>query len=61
MFTTNMAHNHLVTLAEVAGMYLLTWSPQLWSHVVLTATDMAEPFRGRYREELGQVRRQLRE
>lgn len=30
IFTTASAHNHLITLAEVEAMYLLTWSPVLW-------------------------------
>jgi hypothetical protein len=30
VFTTASAHNHLITLGEVLGMYLLAWSPTLW-------------------------------
>ncbi|MBL8855684.1 MAG: alkaline phosphatase family protein [Planctomycetaceae bacterium] len=35
VFTTASAHNHLITLGEVLGMYLLVWSPSLWSCVDL--------------------------
>ncbi|MCI0510136.1 MULTISPECIES: alkaline phosphatase D family protein [Chromohalobacter] len=31
VFTTSSAHNHLITLAEVTAMYLLTWSPTPWA------------------------------
>jgi len=40
IFTTNSAQNHLVTLAEVAAMYLLIWSPELWAYVDMEATDI---------------------
>lgn len=30
VFTTDSAHNHLITLGEVLAMYLLVWSPALW-------------------------------
>ena len=30
IFTTDSAHNHLITLAEVLAMYLLVWSPTPW-------------------------------
>ncbi|MBB1486966.1 alkaline phosphatase family protein [Oceanospirillum sediminis] len=30
VFTTDTAHNHLVSLGEVLGMYLLVWSPAGW-------------------------------
>nr|WP_312519117.1 alkaline phosphatase family protein [Massilia sp.] len=33
VFTTANAHNHLVTLAEIMGMYLLTHSPLAWQVV----------------------------
>lgn len=35
VFTTASAHNHLITLGEVLGMYLLVWSPSLWPLVDL--------------------------
>jgi len=36
VFTTDSAHNHLITLAEVLAMYLLVWSPAPWK---LTGLD----------------------
>ena len=30
IFTTDTAHNHLISLAECLAMYLLTWSPNAW-------------------------------
>lgn len=33
VFTTDNAHNHLITLAETLVMYLLVWSPALWRFV----------------------------
>ncbi|MCK0765409.1 alkaline phosphatase family protein [Chromohalobacter beijerinckii] len=38
VFTTSSAHNHLITLAEVIAMYLLTWSPTPW-----TLIEVARP------------------
>ncbi len=35
VFTTDSAHNHLITLAEVLAMYLLAWSPAPWQGVNL--------------------------
>ena len=39
VFTTDTAHNHLISLAEVVCMYLLVWSPSLWKHLDLTCPD----------------------
>ena len=33
VFTTDSAHNHLITLAEVLAMYLLAWSPAPWEGI----------------------------
>jgi len=38
IFTSANAKNHLVTLAEVMAMYLLVWSPELW-----TLVDLEQP------------------
>ena len=73
IFTTASAHNHLITLAEVAAMYLLIWSPALWPLVRLdpqrpprplparlAARYAAEcPVIERFRDGLAQVRRAL--
>ncbi len=39
VFTTDSAHNHLITLAEVLAMYLLVWSPAPWTLVELEPPD----------------------
>ncbi len=39
IFTTDSAHNHLITLAEVLAMYLLVWSPAPWTLVELEPPD----------------------
>ena len=36
VFTTDSAHNHLITLGEVLAMYLLAWSPACWDGLDLT-------------------------
>ncbi|WP_417798762.1 alkaline phosphatase family protein [Terasakiella pusilla] len=33
IFTTDTAHNHLITIAEHLVMYLMVWSPTLWPFV----------------------------
>ncbi|WP_299004207.1 alkaline phosphatase D family protein [uncultured Shewanella sp.] len=30
IFTSSLAENHLISLSEIIGLYLLTWSPELW-------------------------------
>lgn len=35
VFTTDSAHNHLISMAEVFSMYLLVWSPAPWQGVDL--------------------------
>lgn len=39
VFTSDSAHNHLVTLAEVMAMYLLAWSPAPWQGLDLSAPE----------------------
>ncbi|MDX5363275.1 MAG: hypothetical protein LPJ91_03875, partial [Pseudazoarcus pumilus] len=39
VFTTDSAHNHLITLGEVLAMYLLAWSPACWDGLDLTPPD----------------------
>lgn len=33
IFTSDSAHNHLITFSEVFAMYLLVWSPVLWRYL----------------------------
>ncbi len=58
IFTTDSAHNHLITLAEVLAMYLLVWSPQLWRLIDLTRPVLVDDaFSPQYEEELGIIER----
>ncbi|WP_417598938.1 alkaline phosphatase D family protein [Oceanospirillum sp.] len=40
VFTSDNAHNHLISLAEVLSMYLLVWSPAGWQN--LSVPDVSE-------------------
>jgi hypothetical protein len=52
VFTTDSAHNHLITLGEVLAMYLLAWSPALWPLVDLEPpASLAESSRTLYQAE----------
>lgn len=55
IFTAASAHNHLVTLAEVAAMYILIWSPDLWKYVDFDAGSIPESHLKLYRAELEAV------
>ena len=48
IFTSVNAKNHLVTLAEVFAMYLLTWSPVMWRFVDVEAHQIADEFLDTY-------------
>lgn len=39
IFTTDSAHNHLITLGEMLAMYLLCWSPAAWQMIDWTVPD----------------------
>jgi hypothetical protein len=39
VFTTDSAHNHLISMAEVLSMYLLVWSPAPWQDLDLQMPD----------------------
>jgi len=51
IFTTDSAHNHLITLAEVLAMYLLIWSPVLWRYIHMRSADVAEQYSTLYQQE----------
>lgn len=55
IFTADTAHNHLITLAEVMAMYLLVWSPQLWSFIHLGIQDVDDEHADRYLDEQKQI------
>ena len=43
VFTTDSAHNHLITIGEMLAMYLLVWSPSLWKVVKWTMPSGLSP------------------
>ncbi|WP_302174019.1 alkaline phosphatase D family protein [uncultured Hydrogenophaga sp.] len=43
VFTTDSAHNHLISLSEVLCMYLLVWSPVPWQGLDLTPPPGLSP------------------
>lgn len=43
VFTTDNAHNHLITLGEVIAMYLLVWSPLPWQGMDLSPPPGLDP------------------
>jgi len=51
IFTSVNAKNHLVTLAEVFAMYLLTWSPVMWRLVDLKSHRVKADFLATYEAE----------
>lgn len=53
VFTTDTAHNHLISFAEIMCMYLLVWSPTLWAYISLEIPEglTDEDHRTRYLEE----------
>lgn len=51
IFTTNSAHNHLITLAEVIAMYLLVWSDTLWKCIKFDSSLVADKFVDTFNEE----------
>ncbi|MBO9490830.1 alkaline phosphatase family protein [Endozoicomonas sp. G2_1] len=55
IFTSVYAHNHLVSFAEMMAMYLLVWSPTLWS--AIKPQDIAVPneFTEVYRKEKANI------
>ncbi len=53
VFTTDTAHNHLITLSEMIAMYLLVWSPICWKFVQLSCPEqiVSETAREKYEDE----------
>jgi hypothetical protein len=43
VFTTDSAHNHLITLGEVLAMYLLVWSPAPWQAIEIDTPAELDP------------------
>jgi hypothetical protein len=51
IFTSVNAKNHLVSLSEILAMYLLVWSPSLWSLVKLEEHSVDKDFYPLYQQE----------
>ena len=58
VFTSDNAHNHLMTLGEVLCMYLLVWSPSAWTGLDLSPpAGLAPTTRARYADERSAIER----
>lgn len=56
VFTSDTAHNHLVSLGEVLAMYLLVWSPAGWQGLSLTLPSGLDAAQNdKYQQELDAV------
>ncbi|BAN48376.1 alkaline phosphatase D family protein [Metapseudomonas resinovorans] len=55
IFTSSNAENHLVTLAEVMAMYLLSWSPVPWTLIEPRMPELGPREAERYRLEEGRL------
>ena len=51
IFTARFSHNHLITLAEMSGMYLLMWSPILWELIEIDEDCIPHDYIETFREE----------
>ena len=51
IFTSVNASNHLISLAEVMAMYILTWSPEMWRRVNISDEAIPELFKQKFAEE----------
>lgn len=47
VFTSDTAHNHLMTLSEMIAMYLLVWSPVCWRFVTLKCPQQVLSIEGK--------------
>ena len=52
IFTSAYTNNHLVTLAEMLAMYILTWSDVMWRFVDFTNVEINANFMPLYQQEL---------
>lgn len=48
IFTSDSAHNHLITFAEVIACYCLVWSPRAWDGLDLSPLSLSAPHQERY-------------
>jgi len=55
VFTSVNSDNHLISLGEILGMYLLVWSPALWQYLSLEQTKVPAKHIERYNAELESI------
>jgi len=55
IFTSDSAHNHLITFAEVIASYCLVWSPRAWEGIEVTAPDLSPAHTVLYQDELDAI------
>ncbi|GAA0683038.1 alkaline phosphatase D family protein [Marinobacterium maritimum] len=55
IFTSDSAHNHLITFAEVIASYCLAWSPLAWQGIDLTPPPLSSHHAALYDAELDAV------
>lgn len=60
IFTSVNSDNHLISLGEILGMYLLVWSPVLWQFLSLEKPNAPEAHRERYARELKSIKQFVR-
>ena len=51
IFTSDSAHNHLITFAEVIASYCLVWSPRAWEGLNLRPLQLSDAHQARYDKE----------
>lgn len=57
VFTSTSSHNHLITFSEAIAMYLLVWSPTLWSQLTLECEGITAQEQQIYQQELLNIRK----
>lgn len=55
IFSSRSADKHLITLAEMQAMYLLTWSEVLWQRVKFNSDEIPQPFQVTFNQELDEI------
>ncbi|WP_370659885.1 alkaline phosphatase family protein [Paraglaciecola algarum] len=51
IFTSVNANNHLISFAEVIAMYILVWSPEMWSKVNISDQSIPDEFKDLFKRE----------
>ncbi|MGJ8679570.1 alkaline phosphatase family protein [Paraglaciecola sp.] len=51
IFTSVNANNHLISFAEVIAMYILVWSPEMWSKVAISDQSIPNEYKDLFKRE----------